>query len=49
MEHILEHCQNPWKNTCHGEQIKLYIQFKGETIPICEHCWNKIAEQDTEW
>ncbi|MCL1977534.1 MAG: hypothetical protein FWG55_05485 [Candidatus Bathyarchaeota archaeon] len=49
MEHNIEHCQNPWENACHGEQIKLYIQFKGEIIPICEQCWSKIADQDNEW
>ncbi|MCL2869120.1 MAG: hypothetical protein FWF27_06790 [Candidatus Bathyarchaeota archaeon] len=49
MEHNIEHCQNPWKDTCHQEQIKLYIQINGEIIPICEHCWSKIADQDTEW
>ncbi|MGD6809052.1 MAG: hypothetical protein ACQCN3_05070 [Candidatus Bathyarchaeia archaeon] len=49
MEHNIEHCKNPWEDTCHSEQIKLYIQFKGEIIPICEHCWSKIADQDNEW
>ncbi|MCL2173237.1 MAG: hypothetical protein LBH62_07250 [Nitrososphaerota archaeon] len=49
MEHNIEHCQNPWEDTCRQEQIKLYIQFKGVIIPICERCWSKIASQDAEW
>ena len=46
----MEHCKNPWKeNTCASEDIKLYIQLKGENIPICQQCWIKIADQDGEW
>jgi hypothetical protein len=49
MEKIVEHCRNPWKGTCKSENIKLYIQVKGETCPICNQCWNKIADEDEEW
>jgi hypothetical protein len=45
----MEHCKNPWKETCHCEDIKLYIQLKGETLPICQQCWNKIAENEQDW
>lgn len=49
MEHHIEHCRNPWSEHCDNEHIKLYIQFKGEIIPICDNCWDKIADQDKEW
>ncbi|MCL2135150.1 MAG: hypothetical protein FWH37_06310 [Candidatus Bathyarchaeota archaeon] len=49
MEHNVEQCKNPWENACNNEQIKLYIQFNGEIIPICECCWKKIADQNIEW
>jgi hypothetical protein len=49
MENNLECCRNPWETTCNCEQIKLYIQFNGEVVPICEHCWSKIADQNVEW
>ncbi len=45
----MEKCQNPWKNNCHSENIKLYITVKGEKLPICKQCWNNLAETDTEW
>jgi len=45
----MEHCKNPWRDTCNSENIKLYIQVKGENLPICQQCWSKIAEQDEEW
>jgi hypothetical protein len=46
----LEHCKNPWKNSkCKSENIKLYILFKGEKLPICKQCWGRIADKDVEW
>jgi len=45
----MEHCKNPWKNECKSENIKLYIQVKGEKLPICQQCWNRIADQEQEW
>jgi hypothetical protein len=45
----MEHCKNPWKDECKSENIKLYIQVKGENLPICQQCWNKIADQEQEW
>jgi hypothetical protein len=45
----MEHCKNPWKDVCKGEDIKLYIQIKGENLPICQQCWSKIADQEEEW
>jgi hypothetical protein len=45
----MEHCKNPWKEECKSENIKLYIQLKGENLPICQQCWTKIAEQEEEW
>jgi len=45
----LEHCKNPWKNNCNSENIKLYIEIKGEKLPICRQCWSVIADQDLSW
>lgn len=45
----MEHCKNPWKNSCKNESIKLYIQMKGENLPICGQCWSKIADAEEEW
>ena len=41
--------KNPWKDDCKSENIKLYIQIKGENLPICQQCWSKIADQEQEW
>lgn len=46
---VLEHCKNPWKDKCKSENIKLYIMFKGEKLPICRQCWSNLAEKDVEW
>jgi hypothetical protein len=45
----LEHCQNPWKDTCNSENIKLYIMVKGEKLPICRQCWTNLADKEVEW
>jgi len=45
----MEHCKNPWKDVCNSEDIKLYIQIKGENLPICQQCWSKIADQEEGW
>jgi hypothetical protein len=42
----MEHCKNPWKDTCKSENIKLYIQVKGENLPICQ-MRRQIADQET--
>jgi hypothetical protein len=46
---MLEHCKNPWKNKCKNENIKLYIIVKGEKLPICRQCWNRIADKELNW
>jgi len=46
---IMEHCKNPWKNDCKSGNIKLYIQFKGEKLPICKRCWSRIADEELNW
>lgn len=48
-ERYLEHCKNPWNESCTSEDIKVYIQLKGENVPICQHCWDKIADADGDW
>jgi len=45
----MEHCENPWKDTCNSENIKLYIMIKGEKRPICQQCWINIANKEVEW
>jgi hypothetical protein len=45
----MEHCKNPWKEACKSKNIKLYIQVKGENLPICQQCWSKIADQEEVW
>jgi len=45
----MEHCKNPWKNSCKKGDIQLYIQLKGEKIPICKKCWSNIAEKEISW
>jgi hypothetical protein len=45
----MEHCKNPWKSSCKSGNIKLYIQFKGEKLPICKQCWSRMAEKELEW
>jgi hypothetical protein len=45
----MEQCQNPWKDMCNSENIKLYIVVKGEKLPICKQCWTSIADKEMEW
>jgi hypothetical protein len=45
----MEHCKNPWKTSCKSGNIQLYIEFKGEKLPICKKCWSRIAEKDINW
>jgi len=45
----MEQCKNPWNHVCTCGDIKLYIQVRGENLPICQQCWNQIAEQDEDW
>lgn len=47
-------CRNPWKHGDHNEKedatdIKLFITYKDENLPICQSCWLKIADSDHEW
>jgi hypothetical protein len=46
---MMEHCKNPWKNDCKSGNIKLYIKFKGEKLPICKRCWSRIADNELNW
>jgi len=45
----MEHCKNPWQKECREDDIELYIQFKGERLPICRQCWRRLVEKDVEW
>jgi hypothetical protein len=46
---MMEHCRNPWKNSCKSENIKLYIELKGEKLPICKRCWSHLADKEICW
>jgi len=48
-DNAMEHCQNPLNHNCKSENIKLYIFFKGEKLPICRQCWSNLAEREVEW
>jgi len=45
----VEHCKNPWNGKCRNTDIEVFIVYKGDRLPICRHCWSKIAESDVEW
>jgi len=45
----MERCKNPWKSDCENENIKLYIIYRGEKLPICQCCWESIADKDVNW
>jgi hypothetical protein len=45
----MERCKNPWHKECKGSDIEVYIQMKGEKLPICKRCWGKIADRELEW
>lgn len=45
----MERCKNPWNGKCKNANIKLYIVFKGEKLPICRQCWSRMADRDLEW
>jgi hypothetical protein len=45
----MERCKNPWKTTCKSGNIQLYIQFKGEKLPICRKCWSNLADKEVSW
>ncbi|MGQ9552297.1 MAG: hypothetical protein ACUVUE_07720 [Candidatus Bathycorpusculaceae bacterium] len=42
----MENCRNPWNSKCKSGNIKVYILFKGERLPICRECWSDIADKD---
>lgn len=45
----MEHCRNPWHDECPNSDIEVYIEWKGEKLPICRRCWGRIADEDREW
>lgn len=45
----VEKCRNPWNKDCKGSDIEVYILFKGDKLPICRNCWDKISEENLEW
>lgn len=45
----VERCANPWNGVCRSTDVKLYIYYRGEQLPICRSCWTEIADKDFEW
>lgn len=45
----MEQCKNPWNKECKNDNIQVYIIVKGERVPICRRCWDRLADQDVEW
>jgi len=43
-----DRCRNPWKK-CDRHDIVVFIDYKGDELPICERCWAEIAVSDHEW
>jgi len=46
---LTEQCQNPLKPTCKNTDILLYIISDSEKIPVCQQCWNELANLDVNW
>jgi len=44
-----ERCRSPLNPNCGGRDIAVYIVFDGKRLPICQRCWEQIAETDLEW
>lgn len=44
-----EVCRNPIRPNCGGQDIAVYIFFKGSILPICRRCWRELVELDFEW
>ncbi|MCW3985476.1 MAG: hypothetical protein NWE91_03575 [Candidatus Bathyarchaeota archaeon] len=49
MSRPVEKCQNPWKNECRNTDIEVYILHEDQQLPICTHCWRRIADESNEW
>jgi hypothetical protein len=49
MSRPVEKCQNPWKDGCRNTDIEVYIMHEKQQLPICTHCWRRIANEDYEW
>jgi hypothetical protein len=47
--HLIEQCKNPIKPDCNNEDIVVYIQINQEKYPICQKCWNQLAETTIDW
>lgn len=45
----MEVCRNPWDRECKESDIEVYIELKGEKLPICRKCWDRLANEDMEW
>jgi hypothetical protein len=45
-----EICKNPFrKSKCESTDIYLYIEYKGDKLPICKKCWDELGDSDYEW
>ena len=48
VQRMTETCLNPWRK-CENTDIAVSIRFKGKILPICNGCWNQIADSNREW
>ncbi|MDR0460882.1 MAG: hypothetical protein LBH62_05545 [Nitrososphaerota archaeon] len=46
---MMEQCKNPLKPQCNNEDIVVYLQIDQEKRPICQQCWNQLAETAIDW
>jgi len=46
---LMEQCKNPLNPECNNKDIAVYLQINQEKVPICQHCWNQLAETTIEW
>lgn len=46
-----ESCQNPFFSCTSSEptKIALDILYKGQRLPLCKDCWQKLADTDAQW
>ena len=45
VQRMTETCLNPWRK-CARTDIAVSILFKGKILPICNGCWDQIADSN---
>jgi ribosome-binding protein aMBF1 (putative translation factor) len=44
-----KHCMNPWKKDCQNTDVAVFIQYEGQSLPICSSCWDNLGESNRQW